>query len=670
MIWILCLGLLQDTVLSDTASTVRYRAKSITYDLERSVIILRDSSIIAYQDVVLTSDSAYYYIETNYLDAFGACDLRQLSDSIRGDLLRYNLNNQKALMTRGRTQIDNGFIEGREIFWIDEKTVHSYHGKYTTCSDSPPHYYFYSPRMKVYLGDMVIARPIFLYIQDIPVLGAPFWFVPISNKRKSGLLPFRVGNSAVFGKYLRDFAYYLVLSDYADITLQLDAMEKKGVMPHLETVWDYAPFSRGTVYASYIRDIATDKVRYSLEARNVSDLFVFGSSFNCDIKYVSDNSYRQDYAETTAIWLEREIISQATLTRALGRFRNTLAFERREDFTDTTVTLKFPYYTLSGPSSMLFSTVSYALSGHISRDRRTTTGDTTEVTGANIHATPTLQQNVYGLFSLSPRLDLDLALFNEDTLGNAWPLRFGYSLGATASSNLFRVYGLDLLGLHGVLHKIMPSITFTYTPDFDFERFPRATGIPAYLPARSLDLGLNQEFEAKIGAALKKSTILRVNLNSRYDLVRDSLTPVGFLAAAPYNPFPAPISAFMVQVDGSVDPYTRDYTYNITNSSGVKFDVFSLTLNQSYRRGGIYQIWFNGDLAPTRHWRLTYSARYDWSAQRLVDYSFGLTRDLHCWEAVFNFNQLGDEWRYDFKVRIKALPEVSIGKGLFGSFFE
>ena len=68
MIWLLCLGLLQDTTLSDSVDAVRYRANTITYDLERSVIILKDSSIITYKDIRLTSDSAYYYIETNYLE--------------------------------------------------------------------------------------------------------------------------------------------------------------------------------------------------------------------------------------------------------------------------------------------------------------------------------------------------------------------------------------------------------------------------------------------------------------------------------------------------------------------------------------------------------------------------------------------------------------------------
>lgn len=672
MILLLCLGLLQDTTLSDTSNIVQYQANQITYDLEKSVILLKDSSIITYKDITLKSDSAYYFVETNYLEAFGLCDLRQLEDSIIGSHLLYNLSNRKALMEQGKTQIEHGFIQGKEIYLVDEKTVNSYGGRYTTCSDSPPHYYFYSPKMKVYLGDMIIAQPLYLYIYDVPVLGAPFWFVPISTRRKSGLLPFRVGNSSIWGKYVRDFAYYLVLNDYADITFQLDAMEKKGIMPHVEGIWDYAPFSKGKVYASYIDDTDLEKVRYSIEARNNSELFLFGSSFKCDIKYVSDNSYRQDYAETTAIWLEQEIVSSATISRNIAGYANNLAFERKQNFTDSTITEKSPYYSFTGPSSMLFSLINYSLSGHLSRDRLDAPDSVSEMIGANLHATPSGQRNILGLVTISPQFDLDLATFDEDTSGNKWPTRFGYSFVISASTNLFRVFNINALGIQGVLHKVLPSVSYTYTPDFDFGSYPRVTGIPTYAHANRINFGLNQDLEAKIGEESKKYNIMRFLLGTAYDLTNDSLPwqPVTFSLSLPYNPFPKPLTTFTTQIDGNADPYTHDYTYNITNTTALNLDFFSISIGQSYRRGGTYQIWFNGDIKPTTNWHLQYSARYDWENRKLVDYSFGLKRDLHCWEAVLNFNQLGDEWRYDFKIRIKSIPEVSIGKGLLGYIFE
>ena len=580
-----------------------------------------------------------------------------------------NLDTKKAVMHNGRTKLGHGWLEGKEIYWVDENTINAYHGTYTSCEEPPPHYYyFYSPRMKVYVGNMVIARPIVLYIHDFPVAAAPFWFVPIAKKRKSGLLPFRLGNSREYGNYIRGFAYYLVISDYVDATLQVDALEKQGIMPHLEGVWNFEPFSKGTIYGSYINDQSARKERYSIQARNASDYFLFGSSLNFDIKYVSDNTYQQDYAETTALWLETEVTSQATVSKNIFGYQNNLSFERQEKFEDTVTTIdeRFPMYTIAGPSQMLFSTVSYSLTGHMNRARTVTPEGTRIKSGANLHTAPSLQQTILGMITLSPRSEFDVAVFDEDTAGNAWPARFGYSFGLGASTNLYRVFDVDLFGMHGILHKVSPQLTYAYTPDFEFSRYPAVRGIPSFSQRNSIGLGLNQVFEAKIGEERTKRTIAQINLSSSYNFVSDSFATVGYSVDLPYNPFPAPLTGFSNQLRGSVNPYTRKYTYILTNSTVLGTDVFSINLNQSYTRGGTYQIWFRGSVQPTNNWLVSYAARYDWEEKRLVDYSISLNRDLRCWEAVFTFNQLGDSWRYDFKVRIKTIPDVSVGKGLLG----
>ncbi len=658
----------QDTLI-DSLDIVQYTAKTVTYDLTRSIIVLNDSAFIVYKDLTLLSDSAYYHIDTHLLEAFGECDLRQEGDSIKGDYLRYNLDTKKAMMHNGRTRLGNGWLEGKEIYWVDENTINAYDGTYTSCEEPPPHYYyFYSPRMKVYVGNMVIARPIVLYIHDFPVAAAPFWFVPIAKKRQSGLLPFRLGNSREYGNYIRGFAYYLVISDYVDATLQLDALELQGIMPQVELVWNFEPFSTGKIYGSYINDQVAKERRYSIQARNASNYFLFGSSFNFDIKYVSDNTYQQEFAETTALWLQTEIISQATISKDIKGYKNDLSYERREEFKDTVTTVheRFPLYTLAAPSKMLFSLISYGLSGHINRERTTTPLDTTDIAGANLHTAPALQGSILGLFTVSPRAELDIAVYNEDSAGNQWPVRSGYSLGVGASTNLYRVFGVELLGIHGILHKILPRLDYSYTPAFDFGKFPSVRGIPSFSERNSIGFGLDQVFEAKIGEDMKKNVIAQVNLASSYDFKIDSFAPISYTIDLPYNPLPKPLTGFTVQLRGTVDPYTGEYSYIITNSTVLSTDIFSINLNQSYSRGGTYQIWFRGHIQPTNNWTVSYAARYDWQEGRLVDYSFSLTRKLRCWEALFNFNQLGDSWRYDFKVRIKTIPDVSIGKGLLG----
>ncbi len=661
---------INDTLPKDTANIVKYSAKEIIYDLDSSIVILSDSAYISYRDIELFSDSAYYYIDKNTLDAFGSCHLRQINDSIKGDFLRYNIATKKAKMIQGRTQIEKGYISGRDIYWVKEKVVNLYDGKYTTCSDSPPHYHFYSPKMKIYLDDMVIARPIYLYIYDIPIMAAPFWFVPISSKRKSGLLPFKAGNSRLYGKFIRGFAYYYVINDYADMTLQVDAMEKKGVMPNLEGVWDYNPFSRGTFYLSYIDEIDTHRKRYRIEARNNSAYFLFGSNFNFDLRYLSDNTYASDFAETTIVWVDREITSQATLNKDLGEVRNSLLLERKVDFLDTTTYEKIPYYTITTPSMSLFSFINYSFSGHISYDRTNNPRGRIEAGGANIHTSPSFKQNIMDLFSISPILDLDLATYQRDTLGNPFPLRLGYSFSTNASTNLYRVFDIEIFGICGILHKITPNLSYFYTPNFNFGRFPAVYGIPSYSHAHGFNFGLTQEFEAKTKEKKEKKNFLQLALNSGYNLLNDTLSPVSFSLTLPLNPFPRPITDFNTRLTGYYDIYTKNYSYTINHGTGIQIENFKLHINQSYTKGGEYQIWFNGEMKPTANWLISYAARYDYRNKRVVDYRLTLTRNLHCWEGVFTFAQLGNDWRYDFKVHIKEIPEVAIGRGLLGYILE
>ncbi len=670
MLFFLLFQLSNDTLHTDSLNIVIYSARTINYNLDSAVVILNDSVFISYRDIQLFSDSAYYYIDKKTLEAFGLCRLKQANDSIRGAHLKYNLDTKKAMMDTGRTQIQKGFIEGKKIYWVEEKIVNAYDGKYTTCSDSPPHYYFYAPRMKVFLGDMVIARPIYLYIYDMPVIAAPFWFVPISSKRKSGLLPFKAGNSRAYGKFIRGFAYYYVISDYADITLQIDAMEKKGIMPHLEGVWDYSPYTAGNFHINYIRELDTRLTRYSIEARNNSPYFLFGSNFNCDIKYMSDNRYRSDYAETTIIWVDKEITSQATLNRDFGEIKNTVVLERKVDFGDTTTFEKIPYYTITTPSRQLFSFLTYSLSGHIIYDRKFYLHEKVEAGGANIHTSPSFKQNVLDLFSVAPGLDIDFAVFNEDTSGNKFPTRLGYSFFINASTNLFRVYSIEILGIKGVLHKVTPGISYNYTPKFDFGKFPVVYGIPGYAQLHNIGFGINQEFEAKVGEKNEKKNFAQISLNGGYNLINDTIAPLNYSINLPLNPFPKPITVFNTRFSGTYNLYTKEYTYTVDNGASMHMENFEININQTYTKGGKYQIGFNGKINPTQNWSIAYSGRYDYELKKFVDYSLSLTRNLHCWEGLFSFSQFGNDWRYDFKVRIKEIPEVAIGRGLLGYLIE
>lgn len=65
----------------------------------------------------------------------------------------------------------------------------------------------------------IISGPAYLMIEGIPLpIGVPFGFFPKTNTRTSGLILPTFGEDATLGFYLRDFGYYIGISDYMDLT--------------------------------------------------------------------------------------------------------------------------------------------------------------------------------------------------------------------------------------------------------------------------------------------------------------------------------------------------------------------------------------------------------------------------------------------------------------------
>jgi len=66
----------------------------------------------------------------------------------------------------------------------------------------------------------------------------------------------------------------------------------------------------------------------------------------------------------------------------------------------------------------------------------------------------------------------------------------------------------------------------------------------------------------------------------------------------------------------------------------------------------------------TPNWRLDYSASLDITGRQLVTQRFGLTRDLHCWQATFTrVFVVGGEAEYYFRIGVKEQKEIYLERG-------
>ena len=145
-----------------------------------------------------------------------------------GDTLLYDLLLKKGTIVKGSTEINNAYYHGDEIVSDEQKSIYSSNGIYTSCDLDKPHYYLGSKQMKMLPGDRIIARPLWLHIYDIPVIGVPLAVFPSKGGgRRSGWIMPSFGSSASRGSYLRHLGYFWAPNDYMDAKVLLSFYDER-----------------------------------------------------------------------------------------------------------------------------------------------------------------------------------------------------------------------------------------------------------------------------------------------------------------------------------------------------------------------------------------------------------------------------------------------------------
>jgi len=716
-----------------TVKAINYSSKNIIYYPSQNRVVLLDSAHVTYKDLVVDADSIEYDIKTKTLSAYKNVRFLTATEKVDGIELYYNLNSKRGVMRRAKTTVENGFVHGQEIWLIKEKTLEIVDGYYTTCDHNPPHYYFASKQTKVLLDNTAIIQNLVLKIHGIPCAVAPFWFFPISKQRKSGLLPFKFGQSASEGRYAKGVSYYWVINDYADMTFALDVMEKKGFQPKLEGIYIINPFARGQILSSYIREIDTKRHRYSLNVQHHSQ-FLFQSYLDAYIDFQSDQSYLPDYAENTAQWLKKELYSQVSLNRDFKNIgRASLLVERSQDFENSILNWKQPNFSVNFYSVPLISNwnftpgfgfantkITYDSTATNVRERKVSSrlfntrfsfsnpktifGTFNLPIGMNYKTTDdqykdsitnhdkefnantgfSTSQTIFQAFNVSEGISYNHAVsFNENTVAN---VTYDFNFGSNVT--LYRLFSINFFGIENILHRVTPSISYNLRPTTNQYRFwgiPKLDTIPQ---TSNVGFSLNNLFQGKFNRVAEKRDLANIGLQSSYDFTTRALSPLSlnsdlyFLntkdmhlitnVSLVYPWEQRPISHVRVS-NLSVN---TNFNYSFTKKDTITQQDQGLTITVNHYLTAnsdglssptIQSNMLNGIISIVpKGWRFDFTAGYNLKQKSLTDYSISIWKDLHCWEAIVNINRFGSQWAYDFKVRIKKIPDVALGKGILG----
>ncbi len=527
----------QDTVKSGGIdSVVTYAsADSIVFTFTDKQMHLFGKGDVRYKDLSLKSERINVNWNTNNLEAVGVLDTTKLwqtdslkkrytgtpvmiegSDTYEGWKITYNFKSQKGRVTLGETAMEQGFYYGEQIKKVDRDMMFISNGMFTTCENGHPHFYFFTPEMRMTVRDKIVARPIYMYISDVPIFALPFGVFPSQGGRRSGIIAPAYSDRGRQGTGLEHFGYYEAINDYMDFSLVGDWFTSG--------TWRASPTFRyakrydftGALSGYYRKTIENeprdfDRVEQSDYLATIVHNQVFNPTTRLDVNFsfASSESYRRSYTQSE--YLNQYITSNATFTKSWEGTGNSMTanISRSQDLRlgniDATLpsisfstSQAYPFRrtlpkgaSISSDSYSWYEMIGFSYSANaLRRESKTRPTDSSKFTlyereGINHSPNITFTPPKLGYFSVSPYFSYNEKWYNRysaiggyDALGN--PIAVDkkgfeavrtFSAGLNGSTKFYGILNSPIPGIAGFRHTVSPVINYNYTPDFSEKKW-------------------------------------------------------------------------------------------------------------------------------------------------------------------------------------------------------
>ncbi|MDM7915669.1 MAG: putative LPS assembly protein LptD [Candidatus Eisenbacteria bacterium] len=534
----------------DPAERVAYSGDKVVFFVGEKKIRIEGSATVLYQNLELQAKDVDYEASRDRVVATGEPKLQDQQSALVGERMIYRLDERQGFVYSGETQFEGGVYQGEEIKRVDDKILLVRGGDYTTCLADTHHYHFHSSRMKIRLGDRVIARPIVLYLHDIPLLALPYWVFPIKRGRHSGVLmpDVEFGFDRTRGRFLRNLGYYWAPNDYADAMVWADYYEgvpRTVISSQLRYNVRYS--LRGDLFGSFAREtqFGSRRTRWDLRGGHEQQLGE-RASLRARADFVSDQNFRDDRAFGGSVdeVLNRILKSNVDVRKAWSSASLSLTADRTEyldrNASDIQVQQNLPSLDFSmnsfpvgvkpddrgrGGRLPALSTVYATFS---SRFRSTFTKEWGEPTrddqAAQVSSGLSDNRTLGPYLKVQPSVNGTAAWFRRDALGKQHAVGAVWNAGISARTALYGTFAVPVGPLTGLRHVIEPSASWRYSPDLpsltyadsagvERSRFPSVGGISlSGARASAVSLSLTQRVHAKFRGADPKTPIKIDNL--------------------------------------------------------------------------------------------------------------------------------------------------------------
>ncbi|MEN8117943.1 MAG: putative LPS assembly protein LptD [Bacteroidota bacterium] len=573
---------------------------------------------------------------------------RQGQEEYESETMRYNFETEKAFITKVVSEQGEGMIHSDRTKKIGEKIFITEKAKYTTCDADHPHFYLHLSKAKVISNEKIITGPAYIVVEDFPIYFPvlPFGYFPNSPTYSSGILVPTYGEEQNRGFFLRDGGYYWAASQYFDLAVRGDIFSKGSWQTKIQTSYRKRYKFNGSLNFNYGINKYGER---GLDTYKKSKQFQLMWSHSQDSKAnpnqtfsasvnLSSSGYDKQNAYSTNDYLNTTKSSSISYSR---KFENTpfnfsANLRHSQNKRDTSMTLSLPEMTFSmakiyplrrknrSGKMRFYEKFGINYTGNL---KNSITAHQSEILSSSFatdwkngirHSIPISfpSFNLMKYINVSPGISYNEKWYfkkynyNYDPGGGHTNNPSGipstvqidtitglnrvydYSYSFSTSTN---IYGMFMplnpdSKIKGIRHKMTPSLSFSYRPDFGVSRFGywqpvqvdsvgtiryldvNAGGIYGGSPGKgasgAISFSLNNNLEMKVidtrdstktdsEQQFRKVKIIdNLSFNTSYNLIADSLnlSPISIRARTT-------VAGVSINMGTILNPYMVDENY-------------------------------------------------------------------------------------------------------------
>jgi hypothetical protein len=647
------LSIKQDTVKIDSIKLPKERLEDVikdkakdykVNDFIKKIATLYNEAELHYKDIELRSGIIIIDYNRNLAYAKGIVDtsgvytqrprFKQGSQESEQDSLIYNFKTKKAVIFNADTEQEGMLIHAEMTKRENDSTIYMNRAEITTSKKKKRDYFIGVNNIKVIPNKKVVGGKSQLYLADVPTpIIFPFFYVPLTKGRASGILLPTWGDNSRQGYFLQNGGFYFAINDYVDLALTGDI--------YTNGSWG---FRANSSYKMRYRFGGRFSFRYENLIQGQRGLSDYSKStnfniswshnqdqkaspnsrFSASVNFGSSKFYRNSLNElSTTNYLDNNLSSSISYFKNFANtpFNMNIALTHSQNTNTETITMSLPNMSVNMDRLYPFAPKDGAKKNSIHRigvtygvqmQNNVVTDDAhffkagmfeKAKSGMQHNLSMSTQMKALKYITISPNLSFKEVWYIKtidkkwnsttnsidiDTISGFKSYRT-YRGNVSASTTLYGIFNFKKGRLKAVRHKMDISTSYGYAPDFsfyydvvqknilgEFEEFSPfdggVFGSPSRAISQSVSFNIRNLFEAKVGS--KDSTDVeykKIRLLNNLDFATSYN-----LEADSLNWSPVAVTAstklfedLNLNFSAALDPYAIDV-------NGNKFNTFNI----------------------------------------------------------------------------------------------